>query len=85
MAVEHYKKFQRFVRENPSYLEDRSRPVSAHKTGRPIGYQTAYTVRSNDAREIVKIKNLQLLCFKLATHKPKINRLLQQYSKGVKK
>jgi hypothetical protein len=42
-------------------------------------------VRTNDARELVKIKNLQLLCFKLATHKPKINRLLQQYSKGVKK
>ena len=38
LAVEHYKKFQRFVRENPNFLEERVKVESPPKTGRPIGF-----------------------------------------------
>lgn len=77
-----YVKYTRFIRENPNYLHERELENNPPPlpTARPIGYLTAYTLKTDHPKEHIKVKNLQLLCFKLATHKNKINELLNEYA-----
>jgi hypothetical protein len=48
-------------------------------------FLTAYTIKSSDPRDQFRVKNLQLLCFKLGTHKLKIQKLLDKYTDPVTK
>ena len=41
--------------------------------------KSAYNVRSQDKREPMRVKSLQLLCFKLANHKKKIMMMMEKY------
>ena len=46
---------------------------------RASSLKTAYTVKSQDPREGMRVKSLQLLCFKIANHKKKILSMLDKY------
>ncbi len=41
--------------------------------------KSAYTLRSQDPKEAMRVKSLQLLCFKLASHQPKVHLMLEKY------
>jgi hypothetical protein len=41
--------------------------------------KSAYTLRSQDPREAMRVKSLQLLCFKLASYQPKVLMMLDKY------
>jgi len=41
--------------------------------------KSAYTLRSQDPKEGMRVKSLQLLCFKLANHEHKVNLMLEKY------
>jgi hypothetical protein len=41
--------------------------------------KSAYNIKSQDKREPLRVKSLQLLCFKLANHKKKIMMMLEKY------
>jgi hypothetical protein len=41
--------------------------------------KSAYNLKSQDRREPMRVKSLQLLCFKLANHKKKIMMMLEKY------
>lgn len=40
---------------------------------------TAYQIKTDDPRDPLRVKGLQLLCFKLAQHKIKILKLLERF------
>jgi hypothetical protein len=47
---------------------------------RASGLKSPYqVVRSDDPREQMRIKSLQLLCFKLASHKDKVDQMLERH------
>lgn len=41
--------------------------------------KSAYTLRSQDPKEAMRVKSLQLLCYKLASHQPKVVLMLEKY------
>ncbi len=41
--------------------------------------KNVYTLKSDDPKEQMRVKSLQLLCFKLATHKAQIMQMLDKY------
>ena len=41
--------------------------------------KSAYTLRSQDPKEAMRVKSLQLLCYKLASHQPKVLMMLDKY------
>ncbi|CDW91270.1 UNKNOWN [Stylonychia lemnae] len=80
-AIQLYIEYAQFKRAYPDYEKDKE-PVFFDNhiaSGRPIGYLTAYTIKSDDPREPLRVRNLQLLCFKLATHRQNILKLLDKY------
>lgn len=42
--------------------------------------KSAYTLRSQDPREAMRVKSMQLLCFKLANHEAKVHFMLEEYA-----
>ena len=48
---------------------------------RASALKSPYVAKSDDPREGMRVKSLQLLCFKLANHKEKLIQMLEKYYK----